>query len=82
MTDNIARVKGIKEDYKKVFGTEEGKRVLSDLEKIGFFNTTTYNNDAIAMAFNEGNRAFLLHIKTILDMDLETLERIYEAQGK
>lgn len=76
---NIARIKGIKEDYRKVFSTEEGKRVLADLEKIGFFKTTTFSNDAIAMAFNEGNRAFLLHIKTILDMDIETLEKIYSA---
>jgi hypothetical protein len=82
MDENIDRIKGIQEDYRKVFSTEEGKRVLKDLEKIGFFNTTTFNNDAIAMAFNEGNRAFLLHIKTILDMDIETLKRIYEAQGK
>ena len=81
--DNIAKVKGIKEDYRKVFSTEEGKRVLADLERIGFFNTITFvPNDPYAMAFNEGNRAFLLHIKTILDMDLETLQRIYEAQEK
>lgn len=79
---NINKIKAIKEDYKKVFSTEEGKRVLADLERVGFYKSTTFTNDAIAMAFNEGNRAFLLHIKTILDMDIETLEKIYSvAQG-
>jgi hypothetical protein len=78
---NILKIKSIQEDYRKVFSTEEGKRVLTHMEQIGFFKTTTFLNDAISMAFNEGNRAFLLHIKTILDMDIETLEKIYAAQG-
>jgi len=79
---NILKIKSIQEDYRKIFSTEEGKRVLAHMEGIGFFKTTTFINDGLSMAFNEGNRAFLLHIKTILDMDLETLQRLYEAQGK
>ncbi len=78
---NILKIKSIQEDYRKIFSTDEGKRVLNHMEGIGFFKTTTLTNDAILMAFNEGNRAFLLHIKTILDMDIETLEKIYAAQG-
>jgi len=78
---NIIKIKSIQEDYRKIFSTEEGKRVLAHMEGIGFFKTTTFINEGLSMAFNEGNRAFLLHIKTILDMDIETLERIYAAQG-
>ncbi len=74
--DNAARLKGMREDYIKVFSSEEGKRVLADLEKVGFYKTTTFTTDAIALAFNEGNRAFLLHIKTVLEMDIETLEKL------
>lgn len=84
MTDNennILRLKGLREDYKKTFETEEGKRVLADLSKTGFFKSTTFApNDAMTMAFQEGLRAFYLHIITILEMDIDELERLNALQ--
>ena len=78
--DNAARLKGMREDYKKTFESEEGKRVLADLERVGFFKTTTFvANDAMATIFNEGTRAFLLHIKTVLELDVEALEKMKSA---
>jgi len=75
--DNVTRLKGLREDYKKVFTTEEGKRVLADLEKTCFFKSTIFvPNDALTMAFNEGNRAVLLHILTILELNIEELEKL------
>ena len=74
--DNIIRLKGLREDYKKIFTTEEGKRVLKDLENICFYNTTTLSDKALMIAFNEGNRAVFLHIKTILELDIEALEKL------
>jgi len=77
---NLDKLKGLRVDYKKVFDTEEGKRVMEDLENTGFYNTTTFvPNDSMATVFNEGLRAFLLHIKTVKDMDLEKLERLATA---
>lgn len=74
--DNIIRLKALREDYKKTFSTEEGKRVLKDLENTCFYNTTTFSDKALMIAFNEGNRAVFLHIKTILELDIETLEKL------
>ena len=55
--DNIQRLKALREDYRKVFTSEEGKRVLADLSKICMYNSTTFvPNDPYSMAFNEGNR--------------------------
>ena len=83
MDSNLDKLKGLREDYKLVFDSPEGKRVLADLEKTGYYNTTTFvANDAMATVFNEGLRAFILHIKTIKDMDLESLERIANAIQK
>lgn len=79
---NADRIKGMREDYRKVFETPEGKKVLADLEKVGFWKTTTFvSNDAMTTIFNEGTRAFLLHIKTILELDVETLEKIRDASS-
>ena len=83
MDSNLDKLKGLREDYKLVFDSPEGKRVLADLEKTGYYNTTTFvANDAMATVFNEGLRAFILHIKTIKDMDLEQLEKIASAIQK
>ena len=83
MDSNLDKLKGLREDYKLVFDSPEGKRVLADLEKTGYYNTTTFvPNDAMATVFNEGLRAFILHIKTIKDMDLEQLEKIASAIQK
>jgi len=78
---NIDKIKGIQEDYKTVFRSEEGKRVLAHLETMGFWNSTTISKDPNITAFNEGNRAFLLSIKTILNTDLEALAEMYKNQG-
>ena len=74
--NNAARLKGIRNDYKQVFSTEEGQRVLKDLEKVCMYRATTFNKDALTMAFQEGLRAVYLHITTIMNLDVEELERI------
>lgn len=77
--DNVAKLKGKREDYKKTFSTEEGKRVLKDLESVCMYRATTFSKDAMTMAFQEGLRTVYLHITTLMDMDIEELERIAEA---
>lgn len=76
MTDNADKLKGKRNDYKKVFESEEGKRVLKDLERVCMYRATTFDKDAAIMAFQEGLRAVYLHITTIMEMDIEELERI------
>ena len=76
MEDNAQKLKGLRNDYQQVFSTEEGKRVIKDLEKVCLFKTTTFSKDALIMAFQEGLRAVFLHINTIMNMDIEELERL------
>ena len=81
--NNLTKLKSLREDYNKIFNSEEGKRVMADLENTGFYNTTTFvSKDEMATVYNEGLRSFLLHIKTIKDMPLEALERIANAYQK
>jgi len=78
--NNAERLKGLRNDYKKVFETEEGKKVLKDLETICMANTTTFNKDASVMAFQEGARAVYLHITTLMNLDIENLELFNKEQ--
>lgn len=80
--DNVAKLKGLRADYKKVFETEEGKRVMADFENTGFYRTTTFvPQDEMATMYNEGLRSFVLHIKTIMSMDIEVLEKLAARQN-
>jgi len=78
-SDNL---KQLRADYKKVFDTEEGKRVLKDLEKLGMFRQTTFSKDALTMAYQEGLRTLYLHIITFKEMDIEELERLIKEMER
>jgi len=55
------------DDYKIIFGSESGKRVLSDLEKRCHEYTTTHQKgDSHESAFLEGQRSILIFIKNAL----------------
>jgi len=55
-------------DYKIVFSSENGKRVLSDLEKrCHEFVTTHQKGDSHETAFLEGQRSVLIFIKNALN---------------
>ena len=61
-------IKQLQEDYKIIFKSEEGKRVLNDLSKrCHEFNTTHVKGDSHESAFYEGQRSILVFIKSILD---------------
>ena len=54
-------------DYKTVFNSDEGKRVLADLEKrCHFLTTTNIKGDSHESAYMEGQRSVLLFIKQML----------------
>ena len=76
VNDNIDKIKANRSNYKKVFESEEGLKVLKDLEKVCLYRSTTFDKDSHVMAFQEGLRAVYLHITTIMNMDIEELERI------
>ena len=55
-------------DYKIIFNTDEGKRVLDDLKKrSNFYNTTHVQGDSHDSAFREGQRSVVLFINNMLN---------------
>ena len=60
-------IEGLKTNYKTIFNTAEGKRVLADLEKrCHFLTTTNIKGDSHESAYMEGQRSVLLFIKQML----------------
>ena len=54
--------------YKQVFESDQGKKVLKDLEKICSYQTTTHiKGDSHESAFLEGTRSVILFIKNMLN---------------
>ena len=54
--------------YKIVFGSDDAKAVMDDLEKRCFYNVTTFSKgDTNETAFFEGQRTVLLFIKSMIN---------------
>ena len=61
------KLKQLQTDYKTVFNTDEGERVIADLEKrCHFLTTTNIKGDSHESAYMEGQRSVLLFIKQML----------------
>ena len=61
------RLKRLKEDYKIIFGSEEGQRVLEDISIRCHESSTTFSKDnSHETAFLEGQRSIALFIKAML----------------
>ena len=57
----------LKKDYKIVFGSDEGKRVLEDISIRCHESSTTFSKDnSHETAFLEGQRSIALFIKAML----------------
>ena len=62
----------LKTNYKYIFNTEEGKEVLTDLEKrCHYHSTTNIKGDSHESAYMEGQRSVLLFIKSMLRKENE-----------
>ena len=65
-------VQDLKKNYQYIFNTDEGKSVMSDLEKrCHFYHTTNIKGDSHESAYMEGQRSVLLFIKQMLLNDNE-----------
>jgi hypothetical protein len=83
----MAETKGLKRqsrkilDYKRVFGSEEGQRVLNDILSHAFFLQTSFARDPYETAFNEGMRNMGVLILRNLNTDLGAIhDRIKKIQ--
>ena len=70
-------------DYKKTFGSEQGKRVLYDMMNAHFMMAPTNprTSDPYEMAFNEGQRFVLLRIMTMLKVNPERMNQLIEESN-
>lgn len=68
-------------DYQRVFGSEQGKRVLADLMDKHFVMTPTAPSkiDPYEMSFNEGQRMVVLRILATLQIDPIQMKEKMEA---
>ena len=66
------QVKELKDAYKRIFNSDEGKIIISDLEKrCHFWSTTNVKGDSHESAYMEGQRSVLLFIKSMLQNEKE-----------
>ena len=63
--------------YQKVFNSDEGVKVLENLDRLGFFKRSTTGHSAEATAENNGKREVILHIHQFMDADLRKEEQTH-----
>ena len=71
--NNLDQLKALKKSYNSTFNSESGKKVLKDLERHCFVKGTTFNEESLRLAFNEGQRSIYLHINTMMNFDFTKL---------
>jgi hypothetical protein len=72
----MKEIEQLKQIYKIVFDSDEGKKVLSDLEKrCHFWSTTNVKGDSHESAYMEGQRSVLLFIKNMLQEENKNVKR-------
>ena len=65
-------LQGLQKNYEYIFNTDEGKKILSDLEKrCHYHSTTNVKGDSHESAYMEGQRSVILFIKSMLRKDKE-----------
>ena len=69
-------------DYRTVFGTPEGERVLADLIDLNGLLRPTFNADAQVAAFNEGRRNVVLDILRFLNVTPEQVRDLAANMGE
>ncbi len=69
------KTKALKVDYHQTFGTEQGKRVLKDLENRCFENHTTFAGAGKSEEthINIGSRSVILTINNMMKLSVEEL---------
>lgn len=69
-----------RQDYRMIFGGEQGKRVLADLMRRHFvLRSTQIAGDSHETAFNEGRRAVVLDIMQAVGEKEDKLREITEG---
>lgn len=81
--DYLGRKRDLVIFYKKVFGSEEGKKVLEDMKLASGYTHGGFIADPHELAFKEGGRAFFIRTQNLINTDLDELDKkIIELQGQ
>ena len=72
VVDKLKDIRELEKIYNSIFDTPNGKRVLEDLEKRSYLHRSMFTADAMTLAYKEGLRNTVLHIKTMVSMPLNT----------
>jgi len=68
MDQQNKKLKQLQADYKFIFGSDEGKRVLEDLRKrCHIYSTTHVQGDSHESAYYEGQRSIVVFINNLLN---------------
>lgn len=80
MTPEMIRAQNeeVQRAYQLTFGTPHGRRVLTDLAAYCHARKPTFEADARAHAFKEGQRDVFLRIQEFMSL---TIEEIYQLRG-
>lgn len=67
--------------YQRLFASEDGQQVLGDLiARFGYTDNPTFDSDAHRMAYNEGQRAVMIHVGKMMRVDADQLEEDEEGE--
>ena len=72
----------LKKIYITTFTSESGKKVLADLERNAYIYGTTYSENSQNLARNEGRRQMVLHIRSMMRLDIEKIKELARTQGE
>lgn len=78
MLDRILALRKRRADYRAVFETPQGRRVLADLRRFCLYDATVEGHTADRTHVNIGQRNVFLHIQRVLNVDPDALERQIE----
>lgn len=77
---HLGKFRQLKQAYTDTFSKDSGITVFKDLARKCFEHKTTFSNDALEMARNEGMRSVLLHIENMQKIDIEATKQMLEKQ--
>ena len=74
----MAEIEQLKKDYSALFSNDTGKKVLKHLEDVCYIHRSTFPKDAqaLTLAFHEGMRYVVVHIKNMMDFRIEKIKKL------
>lgn len=85
---NIAVAEKVKTSFDKVFSSEDGQVVLTEISGIVMGDLLKYEQDPHRLYYKEGQRSILLMILNIMNTDLseylkayKKMKSMYDAEG-